>query len=174
MIIIQPIVGLSIGIFSTVVLWKPIHNYLLGLIYLAGKTYFVGQRIRYNNQLVTLKAFRNISIELELDDGELMDVPYHDFADSNIVRSSPQSGVLSHSMILSIPKPSILESEEERIKALLLSLPWVVPRHKIVFERLSEDLNQYTIKVIVHGIDKNHLHRVEYKIKSLYQSERAN
>ena len=169
-ILSQPIVGLSLCLFCTAVLWKPLHNYFLGLVYLAGQTYFVGQRIRYNDHLVTIKSFNNISLEMELDNGESMDVPYHDFAEAIVIRSSPKSGIISQHILLKIAKPCVLVKEENQIRATLLSLPWVLPRQKIIFERISEEVSHYNLKVTVHGLDKNHLDKVASRIKSMYQS----
>ncbi|MFT7605147.1 MAG: small-conductance mechanosensitive channel, partial [Saprospiraceae bacterium] len=148
--------------------WKPINNYFLGLIYMAGDTYSVGQRIRYNQQQGTIRAFNNLTLEMELEDGESLDIPYRYFADTTIIRTSPQSGVMSHTIKLPIAKPCDLEIEKQRIKGMLLALPWVLPAQKIVFEHLADEEDQYMIKVTVQGIDKNHLYKVENKIKSMY------
>lgn len=168
LIISQVVVGLALCLFTAGVLWKPINNYFLGLIYMAGDTYSVGQRIRYKKQQGTIRAFNNLSLEMELEDGESLDIPYSYFADATIIRTSPQSGVMSHTVKLPIAKPCDLEVEKQRIKGMLLALPWVLPAQKIVFEHLSEDEEQYLIKVTVQGIDKNHLYKVENKIRAMY------
>lgn len=168
LILSHTIAGLAICLFLAGVFWKPINNYFLGLLYLIGKTYSVGQRIRYQERNGTIKAFHNLTLEMELEDGESLDIPYSYFADTTIIRTSPQSGIMSHTINLPVAKPCNLELEKQRIKGLLLTLPWVLPNQKIVFEHISEDDHHYLIKVIVHGIDKNHLFKVETKIKSMY------
>jgi small-conductance mechanosensitive channel len=170
LIISHPTVGISLCLFITVTLWKPIHNYFMGLIFVAGKTYSVGQRIKYNDLLGTIKAFHNISIELELDGGESMEVPYQDFANSSVIKTSPQSGVTSHTMIVNISKPCDLEKEKQKMQAMLIALPWVLPSQKIGFEQLSDEDDLYKIKVIVHGLDKDHLLKVENKLQSLHRT----
>jgi mechanosensitive ion channel-like protein len=168
LIISQVIVGLALSLFLVTLLWKTINNYFLGLVYMAGSTYTVGQRIRYNNQQGTIRAFNNLTLEMELEDGESLDIPYSFFADTTIIRTSPQSGVLSHTMKLPVAKPCDLEIEKQRIKSMLLALPWVLPSQKIVFEHLEDEEDHFLIKVTIQGIDKNHMYKVENKIKSMY------
>lgn len=162
------IVGLALCAFVVGILWKTINDYFLGLVYMAGDNYTVGQSIRYKDRQGAIKAFNNLTLEMELEDGESLDIPYRYFADATIVRTSPQSGVMSHTIKLPVAKPCDLEKEKQRIKGMLLALPWVLPNQKIVFEHIADEAHQYLIKVTVHGIDKNHMYKVENKIKSMY------
>ena len=160
--------GLALCIFLSGIFWKPINNYFLGIIYLVGKTYSVGQRIKYQDRQGTISAFNNLTLEMQLEGGESLDIPYSQFASSAVVRTSPQSGVMSHAITIPVIKPCDLEKEKQRIKAILLGLPWVLPNQKIVFEHISDETDKYLIKAIVHGIEKNHMYKVERKIKSMY------
>ncbi|GJM31527.1 MAG: hypothetical protein DHS20C18_05280 [Saprospiraceae bacterium] len=162
------VVGLALCLFFAGVLWKTINNYFLGLIYMAGNNYTIGQRISYDNQKGTIKAFNNLTMEMELEGGESLDIPYSYFADTTIIRTSPQSGIMSHTINIPIAKPCDLEQEKQRVKSMLLALPWVLPNQKIVFEHIADEKDQYLIKVIVHGIDKSHMYKVETKFKSMY------
>jgi hypothetical protein len=105
---------------------------------------------------------------MECDDGESLDIPYRFFIDAMIIRTSPQSGITSHSILMSLTKPCDLEMEKQKIKSILVSLPWVLPTQKIVIELLSEDSDSYNLRIIVQGIDRSHLEKVESKIKAIY------
>ena len=87
---------------------------------------------------------------------------------SNIKKTSSQSRVMSHAIVVRISKPCDLEEEKQKIQAILIALPWVLPNQQIVFEPLSDDANQCNMKVIVHGLDKDHLLKVENKLLSKY------
>ena len=163
------IVGLTLVLFIGGVMWKSINNYLLGLVYQIGNKYKIGQIIRHQNTQGSIKTFNNLTLELELEGGEFLDIPYRHFAREPVYRTSSKSGIKSHPVDLFIPKPCVLEKEENRIRRRLLSLPWVLPNQKIVFEHLADEPSQYKIRVTIYGIDLNHLYKAEQAMKGMYE-----
>ncbi|RMG23181.1 MAG: mechanosensitive ion channel family protein [Bacteroidetes bacterium] len=169
LILSHAIVGLTLVLFIGGVLWKSINNYLLGLIFQMGNKYKIGQIIRYGETQGTIRAFNNRSLELELEGGEYLDLPYRLFAGGPVFRPSSKSGIMSHPVELLLPKPCQLEREENRIRHRLLSLPWVLPNQKIVFEHLADEPTHYKIRVTLYGIDLNHLYKAEQVVKGMYE-----
>jgi len=112
-------------------------------------------------------------IDLDLEGGGTLDIPYSQFANTTIIRSSPMSGVLSHRFKLAMYKPLNLLQEKEKISSLLLSIPWVLPNQKISFEYGTEDDKSYVINVLVLGIDKEQLQRVGSRVKMHYAGRAA-
>jgi small-conductance mechanosensitive channel len=163
------IVGLTLVLFIGGIMWKTINNYLLGLIFQMGNKYKIGQIIRHQDFQGSIKTFNNLSLELELEGGEFLDIPYRQFAQGTVLRTSSKSGIKSHVVELLIPKPCYLEREEGRIRGKLLSLPWVLPSQKIVFEHLSDEPSHYKIRVTIYGIDLNHLYKAEQAMKEMYE-----
>ncbi|RMG81793.1 MAG: hypothetical protein D6714_12360 [Bacteroidetes bacterium] len=170
LILSHAIVGLTLFVFITGILWRPLNNYFLGLIFRVGKNYKVGQRIRYRNTQGTIRAFNNMSLEMELEGGEYLDIPYRHFAGADIFRTSSKSGIMSYSITLPVAKPCDLEAEKRQIKTWLLSMPWVLPNQKMVIEHLADEPDRYLLKITVHGIDKNHLYKVENALKNRFRA----
>ena len=106
-----------------------------------------------------------LTLEMELEHGDFLDIPYRHFAEAIIVRTSPQSGIMSHSISMKLTKPCDLEKEKQRLKNRLLTMPWVLPNQKIAFELMAEELTHYRIKVKVQGIDKDHWDKVEGQLR---------
>ena len=169
LILSHAIVGLTLVLFIGGIMWKSINNYLLGLVFQMGNKYKIGQIIRNQDTQGSIKTFNNLSLELELEGGEFLDIPYRHFARGPVFRTSSKSGIMSHPVELVIPKPCYLEKEEGLIRRRLLSLPWVLPNQKFVFEHLADEPKQYRIRVTIYGIDLNHLYKAEQAIKEMYE-----
>jgi len=165
LLISRPLVGLVISAIIVIAFFNPMRNFILGLIFKSGKTYTLGQRIKYLNQNGSIRAFNKLSLELELEDGAMLDIPYLNFSNSDVIRSSPKSGVLSHEFDIQVLKPCDIIRVKKEMHSHLLAMPYVLPAQKIVFEQLSENSTEYVLKVIIHGIDKEQMYEVESKFK---------
>lgn len=167
-LISSPLVGVVLTTILVLLLYKPMKNYVLGVIYHAGNIYAIGQRIIVRNQHGSIHSFNTLSLEMELGDGSMLDIPYDIFSSAIIVRSSPKSGVLSHSIELAISKPCDIANVKQSIRVSLLSMPYVLPNQKITIEHLSDKDDHYLIKVIIHGLDKNQMYEVESRLKATF------
>ena len=164
----RPLVGVVVSTILVLMLYKPIKNYLLGVIYHAGNIYSIGQRIIVRNQHGSIHSFNALSLEMELSDGSMLDIPYDIFSKALVVRSSPKSGVLSHSIELVISKPCDIAQVKQSILVSLLSMPYVLPNQKIAIEHLSDEDHRYLIKVIIHGLDQEQMYKVEGRLKATF------
>ena len=97
--------------------------------------------------------------------------PYDTFSNAIVVRSSPKSGVLSHSIELAISKPCDIAQVKQSIHMFLLSMPYVLQNQKIAIEHLSDEEQRYLIKVIIHGLDKQQMYVVEGKLKAIFANK---
>ena len=167
-LISRPLVGVVITTLIAVLCYKPMKNYLLGIIYRAGSIYSIGQSIIVRSQHGSLHAFNALSLEMELEDGSMLDIPYDIFSNAIVIRSSPKSGVLSHSIELSISKPCDISQTKQAIRIALLSFPYVLPKQKIIIEHLSDEEHCYLLKVIIHGLDKQQMYDVEGRLKAQF------
>jgi hypothetical protein len=173
-LISKPLVGVVLSAILVLVLYKPIVKYVLGLIYRIGKTYSIGQRILVEGQHGSIRSFNALSIELELEDGSMLDIPYDIFSHSKVVRSSPKSGVLSHSIELAIPKPCEIAQVKQSIQMHLLSMPYVLPNQKINIVHLADEELRYLIKVTIHGLEKQQMYAVETELKAIFTKVKMN
>jgi hypothetical protein len=164
----RPLVGVVIATILVVLLYKPMKNYVLGVIYHAGNIYSIGQRIIVRSQHGSIHSFNALSLEMELEDGSMLDIPYDIFSNAIVVRSSPKSGVLSHSIELAISKPCDIAQVKQSIRVSLFSMPYVLPNQKITIEHLSDEEHRYLIKVIIHGLDKQQMYKVEGRLKAIF------
>jgi hypothetical protein len=167
-LISRPLVGVVVTTILVLLLYKPMKNYVLGVIYHAGSIYSIGQRISVSSQHGSIHSFNALSLEMELDDGSMLDIPYDIFSNSIVVRSSPKSGVLSHSIELAISKPCDIAQVKQSIRVRLLSMPYVLPNQKIAIEHLSDEKDRYLMKVIIHGLDKQQMYEVEGRLKATF------
>ncbi|MGK0314581.1 MAG: hypothetical protein ACI86M_000801 [Saprospiraceae bacterium] len=90
----RPLVGVVVTTILVLVLYRPMKNYVLGVIHHAGNIYSIGQIISVSGQHGSIHSFNALSLEMELDDGSMLDIPYAIFSNAIVVRSSPKSGVL--------------------------------------------------------------------------------
>jgi hypothetical protein len=164
----RPIVGLVLSAIVFLILFNPIKKYLLGVIYRAGKTYSISQRISVKGHQGSIRSFNAMSLEVELDDGSMLDIPYDTFSDSIVVRSSPKSGILSHSIELAIPKPCDIVQVKQSIHSYLLAMPYVLPNQKVAIKNIADEEHRYLINVIIHGLDKQQMYLVEGRLKAIF------
>ena len=164
----RPLVGVVVTTILVLVLYKPMKNYVLGMIYHAGNIYSIGQRISVSSQHGSIHSFNALSLELELGDGSMLDIPYDIFSNAIVLRSSPKSGVLSHSIELAISKPCDITQIKQSIRIRLLSMPYVLPNQKVAIEHLSDEEHRYLIKVIIHGLDIQQMYEVESRLKAIF------
>ncbi len=166
-LISRPLPGVVVTTILVLLLYKPMKNYLLGVIYQAGNIYSIGQRIIVRGKHGSIHSFNALSIEMDLGDGSMLDIPYDIFSNAIVVRSSPKSGVLSHSIELAISKPCDIAQVKQSIRVKLLSMPYVLPNQKITIEHLSAEEDRYLLKVIIHGLDKQQMYEVEGKLRAM-------
>jgi hypothetical protein len=171
-LISSPLIGIVVSTILLLIFYKPMRNYMLGIIYRAGNTYSIGQRVIVHSQQGSIVFFNTLSLEMALENGSMVDIPYDVFSDAIIVRSSAKSGVLSHTMELTIPKPCDIAQIKQSIRTYLLSMPYVLPNQKISIEHLSDEEHNYLIKIIIYGIEKQQMYEVEGKLKALFSKEK--
>ncbi len=164
----RPVVGAVLFFFVTLIFWHPLRNFFFGILLRVGDTYKVGQRIVFKESRGVIKAFNPLGLEIELDGGGSMDIPYSSFNGESVIRTSPTSGVLSHGFRLTVHKPCDVEREKKRLRSILLSMPYVLPNQKIAFEHLGEDDASYSLKIIAHGLDQEQMFEVENALKQAY------
>ncbi len=167
-ILSNPLIGLVLTGIFTGLLWKNISNFLQGLLYQLGHDFNIGQSIMFEGKQSVIKSFRNLALEMQLEDGATMLIPYFKFSDSTIIRSSPRTGVLSHSLEILIQKPCDIELEKQKLKSIIVSMPWVIANQKLIFEHKNENQESYQLKIILHGIDQDQMYKVENKLRSKY------
>jgi len=165
-----PLVGVVVAAILLMVFLKPLKNFISGLLYRIGDTYTIGQRIKIDGVEGAIRNFRPLSVELALEEGGILDIPYSRFTEATILRISANSGVLSHVIQLKLSKPCNLEREELKVKQSLFAIPYVLPNHKISLEHVSESSEYHLIDVTIHGIDKTQMHKVEERLKSKMES----
>ncbi|MFT5512508.1 MAG: hypothetical protein ACI8SE_000906 [Bacteroidia bacterium] len=171
-VVSRPLVGFILSAIIVLILYKPIKKYVLGLLYRAGKTYSIGQLIIIQNKHGSIRSFNTLSLEVELEDGSMLDIPYDVFSDDIVIRSSPKSGVLSYNFELAISKPCDIAQVKQSIHVYLLSMPYVLPNQKIAIEHISDEADRYVIKVIIHGLDKQQMYVVEGKLKAKFGKQK--
>ncbi len=153
--------GLLIALFILVLMWTSIKNLFYGIIYKIQTGNVIGQQVNLKEYSGKISALRNTKVDLELDNGQIIQYPYHVFFKD--VTSSPEYGNLKKvSVLLDM---EIKEIDLKQIERSILSNPYVVAPEKLVIEIIDDNSSNKKLKIILFTAHQKYISRVTKFLK---------
>ncbi len=153
--------GLLIALFILVLMWTSIKNLFYGIIYKIQTGNVIGQQVNLKEHSGKISALRNTKVDLELDNGQIIQYPYHVFFKD--VTSSPEYGNLKKVSVLLDMK--IKEIDLKQIERSILSNPYVVAPEKLVIEIIDDNSSNKKLKIILFTAHQKYISRVTKFLK---------
>lgn len=145
--------------------WSFIRNYTLGLIILLSNHIKVGQNLIVQEHKGTVMSLRKTFCELRTNNNEVIMLPYLKFQSAAVLKANASEKYLTKDILLLFPKTTDFLDQKEKIKSELLSSPWLVSFENSSIELIKETKTEFKVKVIVHGINREHLLMAENQLK---------
>ena len=145
--------------------WSFIRNYTLGLILLLGNTLKVGQKVIIQEHEGTVIALGKTFCELKTANNEVIMLPYLKFQSAAVLKANASERYLTKNISLSFPKTADYLTLKNKIQHELLSSPWLVSIDSSNIKLTKETKTEYRVKVMLHGINQDHLLKAESQLK---------
>jgi len=145
--------------------WNFIQNYIVGIILMMGDVFKVGQHIKFNEYKGVIRALKTTSCQMELDNGEMILIPFSKFSNGMVIKASPSDKTINQRFIFSDIEIENQSKFKEKLAFQLLNLPWVLPNQNPLIEITKNGASGYNVEVIVQGISKHHHEKIEKNLK---------
>lgn len=116
-------VGLVVGTF-VLASWFAVRDLISGAILRAEDTYEPGEWLRVGDKSGRIRHVGARSIELELEDGRRLRIPYSMLAESTIAKSEPEGSATAHSFNLDVPRTSSVAEVKASVERAALRSMW--------------------------------------------------
>lgn len=158
------------GIITVVIVvfagWNFIRNYLAGLIVLMGSDYRVGQRVKFKEYTGVVANLKTVNCVIELDNGEMLIVPYQNFTSNLVIKTSPSEKTINSSLSFTTNAPANATVFKDTLKKYLYNLPWVLPNFEPKVSIQAAQDHSIDIQIIVQTVSKSHQEKIEKSISN--------
>jgi len=117
-----PLVGIGVVLILLLGFWRFIKDFIAGLVFRVQDNYRTNQRIQLKNNAGVIVELLNTHVKLEADDGELIFVPYSEFANQIVHKPSTQERLKQFSFKLDVGT----DVDIDKLNRIALSCPWIV------------------------------------------------
>lgn len=134
----NPVVGIALALLVVASLWGVIRDFMTGLLIRLGGWLSPGQNIRQDAFAGQVLRLGNLGVELELENGEILAVPYHKLARDSVIKGNLSEQIRSHAFELYTKLPAPGVNQVEAIRRSIMNLPWAVgsraPRVELIHQ----------------------------------------
>ncbi len=117
-----PLVGIGVVLILLLGFWRFIKDFIAGLVFRVQDNYRTNQRVQLKNNEGVIVELLNTHVKLEADDGELIFVPYSEFANQIVYKPSTQERLKQFSFRLAVDT----DVDIDNINRIALSCPWII------------------------------------------------
>jgi len=148
-------------------LFKPLKDLVMGIIFRFQKGDLRGQSMQVGEFNGEVFSYSNTRLNIKLDNGEIVQVPFHEAASSVIVRSAENKNLSTINLSVKISAEQDIEVVKNDIRKLLINSPYVLSHQGIRIEQkeINNDLIELSILVFSNHIGfKNNIQKRLYAL----------
>ena len=148
-----PLVGIVVVLIVLLGFWRFLKDFIAGLVFKVQNNYGMNQRVQLNANSGVINELLNTHVKLEADNGELIYIPYSEFANQIIRKPSTQERLKQFSFTLIKEKTDI-----EHVKHIALSCPWIISDQtpRVSYNELSKELT-----ISGYTLDLNYIPKIK-------------
>lgn len=165
LVIPYPLLGL---IFLAIIIggtWGFLRDYFAGLLFRFTNNFRPGHRIKIENQSGVIKHLGRLAVEIEVENGELLIMPYGQLANASLIRESQSENVYSYAFELEIPEKMRHPEIKNHLRSKILNLPWSVGARDPYVEKIDAT-SPLTYQVVLYSISDKYFPLMEEKLRS--------
>lgn len=155
-------------IFLIIISWYFFRDFIAGIILKAEFPFEINQRITTQSCEGTLKKLGYRSLELEMDSGDIVKIPYSQMASHSIHLQNMEDSLRGHETLVkanaSIP---IQKAKEQIIKEVLLT-PWSTIKQLPTIRVVEQTDQTNTYSVHFHSVSSKHAASISQHLKTIF------
>ncbi|WNJ18983.1 mechanosensitive ion channel domain-containing protein [Pontibacter sp. G13] len=158
----NPFVGSVLLAVVAASMWSYIQAFMYGLFIRTGLNFRIGQQVRFLGGRGQIIRMGLISLDLEIGNGEVQVIPYHQVHRQSMVKENPSEDVKSYMFELEWETRMPHNLALLHLKKKILALPWAVPSLPPKVERMAAP-NKY--QIVMYAPDKRYFPLMEEELR---------
>jgi len=159
------LINLIISIFISGILliatWSNIKDFIQGIVFRLQEGNITGQRIKIENFSGEVIKLRNTKIDLQIENGEIVQYPYSKLSNQVIGISTSVKHYKYCTFSVSVPLAEGIEETKNKITTQLLNIPWIVSTMKIETEIINQDSEKIQVKIKAYTLDEKFIPKIQ-------------
>lgn len=160
----NPIVGGGLALLIVASLWSSIRDFMTGLLIRLGGWLSPGQNIRQDEFAGQVLRLGNLGVELELENGEILAVPYQKLAGNSVIKGNLSEQIRSHAFELHSALPAAGVNQVEAIRRGIMNLPWAVGTRPPRVELIDQHETHGHYRIILYSSHERYFPQMERHI----------
>ncbi len=146
--------------------WFAVRDFIAGIIFKAQDVYEAGQWIKISEIEGRLKSIGYLSLEIEIESGEIIKFPYSKITGVIHSISDPEEHSNHHRFEIELNRTNSLKENVESLRQIILNSPWTLLTKAPQIQLLEENENHFVFEIFVYSISKEFFRNIENDVKS--------
>ncbi|MGD9487012.1 MAG: mechanosensitive ion channel domain-containing protein [Calditrichaceae bacterium] len=146
--------------------WFAVRDFIAGIIFKAQDVYEAGQWIKISEIEGRLKSIGYLSLEIEIESGEIIKFPYSKITGVIHSISDPEEHSNHHRFEIELNRANSLKENVELLRRIILNSPWTLLTKAPQIQLLEENENHFVFEIFVYSISKEFFRHIENDVKS--------
>jgi len=170
--LINPIVSMFISGLIIIITWNNVKDFVQGTIFKMQQGNLIGQRIKVDDFSGEVIKMRNTKIDLQLENGEIVQYPYSELSKQVIGISTTVKHFKHCTLSITAPYTKEIETLKKQIVIHVLNIPWIVSTMSIKTEFVVQDSEKIDIKISAYTLDKKFIPKIQQALNLIeFQQE---
>lgn len=159
-------VFLLIAGFFTISIWFVVRDIAAGIILNSEGFYHPNDIIKFKDTQGRIKHLGYRSLEIETEGGERIKYPYSLVLKEAITKPNPTKTQKTHTFQLNIPKKYNLVDTIQKLRTIILNLPWSSLKRDPRIKSIGENEDHYQFEITVYTFSSHYFQQIEQSIKT--------
>lgn len=159
--LINPVISIFVFGLILALTWNYVKDFVHGTLFKLQKGNLAGQRIKADGFSGEVIRMRNTKIDLQLENGEIIQYPYSKLSNQAIGISTS----VKHQKYFTIQHTVRYKGDPESLKmevnSSLLNIPWIVSTMNIKTEILERDSEKTVIRINGYTLDEKFILKIQ-------------
>ncbi|MEA3446158.1 MAG: mechanosensitive ion channel [Bacteroidota bacterium] len=161
----------SIIILSFILFWisfYALRNIIAGVLFRFHGNYLLGDYIKTKDYSGKIQKFTFFSLHIENAEGQSVFIPYSKLLNKANVRYDSETSKAGFHFKIITPKDETPDEKLEKIKLMLLNMPWVSTGKMPYIKQVNSDDDSYTFEVVLFAVNTKYALKTENLIKDKF------
>lgn len=146
--------------------WFAIRDFIAGIIFKTQDVYEPEQRIKITEFEGRLKSIGYLSLEIEVDSGEIIKFPYSKITGVIHSISNPEEHSNHYRFVIETTRSDNPKAIVGYLRQLILNSPWTLLTKDPQIQLLEESNKHFMFEIIVYSVSKEFTRQIEDDVKS--------
>lgn len=136
-------------------------GFVAGMVFRFSGKFRINEAIKLGEYSGRIMRFRNQSLEIETDKGEIIYLPYTKLLAHTNIKADNAETIRSHSFSLNLPNNQQPDEQIQQLRASILQLPWASVKKMPQIAVVEQTTKNTKYKITVFSIEREYFHKIE-------------